>query len=257
VSSSQNLRAVTEGEEGEAPESQRRPGVQATLSSLLELAYGSRDGAVGAMARALAVAELDALPDATDEVLVFVLGPLFSVLNAELGPTLTKALVEDFTTRFDREPDSEPPKPASSAPPRSVPRAVARVSLRPRSSPPAPPERRVLLVDTDRVGRALLARSLMRMRWGVSVVDSIADLAEALADAPPDALLVDVNHAAATEMVQALVAAAPRALVVVRGPDGAKARALLAAAGPIRAEVCPRESSAEEIIEAVKRAVEG
>ena len=271
MGSSQNLRAVSNGsvdgasEADEGPASERRVGAHATLLSLLDMAYGTREGAAGALGRALDVAGLadrDALPDEAGELLVFVLGPLFSVLSAEIGPRLTKALVEDFTARFDLGSEPPPSRPGSNAsdapsgPRPTMPRAVARVSLRTRSSAPAAHEKCALLVDADRVGRASLARAFMRARWRVRVVESLADMADALLESPADALLVDVHHGEAPEMVRALVAAAPRALVVVRGPEGAETRALVALAGP-RAERRSREASAEELIEAVRRATEG
>lgn len=232
-------------------------GVQATLVSLLEMAYGSRTSALGALERALAVNGSDALPDAVGDVLAFVLGPLFSVLSAEIGPRLTKALVEDFTARFEPHEDLELPRRGSSAPPHSMPRAVARVSLRSRSTPPAPADRRALLADVDRVGRANLARALMRARWGVSVVDSVEDLGDALGEAPlPDAFIVDVHHPAAEAMIRALASGAPGACIVVRGPDGARAQALRAVCAEVgagRVEIRAREAPAEELIDAVRR----
>src|SRR5581483_7779653 len=130
----------------------------------------------------------------------------------------------------------------------SVPRPVARVSLRSRSSPPPPPERLVLLVDPDRVARAALARALMRERWGVRVVESIEDLADALAEAGPDAIIVDAGHESAAEMVNVFAAAMPGAMLLLRGPEGHKTQSLLATAGPRRAEIRPRHASAEELI---------
>jgi hypothetical protein len=257
VGSSQNLHAVSETEAGagEGPGSERRVSAQATLLSLLEMAYGSREGAVVAAERALAVGACDSLPQDPGDMLVFVLGPLFSVLSAEIGPRLAKALVEDFTARFDAPPDSSPARPTSSAPPQSVPRAVARVSLRSRSSPPAAPDRRALLIDADRVGRATMARALMRERWGVRVVESIEDLADALGEATSDVMLVDAGHPSAAEMVRVFATAMPGALLVLRGPEGPRSSALLAEAGGGRAELLSRDLSAEELIDALRRVV--
>jgi hypothetical protein len=255
VGSNQNLRSVSETEADDAPASERRLGLHASLLALLDMAYGSREGARGAADRALAVAGHDALPDESGDLLVFVLGPLRSVLSAEIGPRLARALVEDFTARLDDQPESERPRLGSSAPPQSMPRAVARVSLRARSSQPAPPERIVLLVDADRVGRASLARALVRARWSVRVVESVEDALDAVRESVPHAVFVDSAHASAVEMVAAVAGAAPRALIVVRGPDGARARACLSAAGD-RPEIRPRELSAEELIESVKHLIE-
>ncbi len=261
MGSNQNLRSVPETGAGaeDAPASERRLGLHAMLLSLLDLAYGSREGALGAADRAVAVAGHDALPDEAGDLLVFVLGPLRSVLSAEIGPRLARALVEDFTARLDDQPEPERPRLGSSAPPQSMPRAVARVSLRPRSSQPVPPERIVLLVDADPVGRASLARALVRARWGVRVVESVEDALDAVRESAPHAVFVDSTHAAAAEVVGAVAGAAPRALIVVRGPDGAKARACVGAAGAAgsRPEIRPRELSAEELIDSVKHLIEG
>jgi hypothetical protein len=263
LGSSQNLRAVKdvpdrvpESEEGQGPESERRVAAHAVLQSLLDMAYGSRGAATAALERAMAVASIAALPDAPADVLVFVLGPLYTVLGAEIGPGLAKALVEDFTSRIEPTPGGELPRLGSSKPPASVPRAVARVSLRSRSSPPPAPERRVLLVDADRVGRAALARALMRERWGVRVVESLEDLADALGEAAHDALIVDVGHESSADMVHVFASAMPGAVLFLRGPEGDKTRSLRAAAGARRVEVCARHAPAEELIGALDRAFE-
>lgn len=219
----------------------------------MEMAYGSRGPAIGALDRGLALAGRDRLPDDPEEVLAFVRAHLLSLLSADVGPRLTMALVDDFVARFDLP---SPSAPGPSPPPPSMPRPVGRVSLRPRSaSAPAAPLMRVLLVDPDRVGRATLARSLMRARWGVGVVDSVQDLPDVFhGEPPPDAAIVDVYHPCAAAILEAVVAAMPGLLVIVRGSDGPQARELLSAARVTRYEIRSREAPAEELIDAVKRA---
>lgn len=268
MGSSQNLKATSEGvaeggtaSEGRAPTSDRRLGVHALLLAMLELVYGSPEAAEGALDRALAVAGRKVLPEPAHGLLAFVRDPLCTVLSAEIGPELTSALIEDYTGRLEsageteaaRSPDVPSSPPAT--PPRSNP--VARVALRSRSTPPPAPTRRALIVDPDRVGRATLARALMRERWGVSVVDTPGELVEALADTMrPAALFLDVNHENASEFVSYVVAAAPNALVVLRGPNGPRTHALAAVVAAGRAEVRPREVSAEDLIAIVDRAGE-
>jgi hypothetical protein len=253
VSSNQDLRAVTEADGGGGPESERRLGVQATLVSLLELAYGARGPALHALEQALVVAGVEHLPDDPADAVAFVRAHLLGPLSADVGPRLTMALIDDLVARFDVPPASA----VSSAPPQSMPRPVARVSLRPRSSPPARPPLQVLLVDPDRVGRASLARALMRIRWGVSVVESVDDLRDVLhGDVSPDAVLVDLHHPAAAPILDAVVAALPDTLVVVRGADGPRARSLIHGSRAARFEIRSREAPAQELIEAVKRALD-
>jgi hypothetical protein len=265
VGSSQNLKAKSEGVAGEgtadteAPASERRLGVHALLLAMLELVYGSRDAAEGALDRSLAVAGRGALPDPAHGLLPFVRDQLASVLVAEIGPELTTALVEDYTGRLEADGHTEaaPASPLTSSAPPTPPRSnpVARVALRSRSTPPPAPTRRALLVDSDRVGRATLARALLRSRWGVRVIDTPVELCEALADKVlPSALVIDVHHENATDFVNAVVAAAPNALVVLRGPLSAKTHALAAVVGAGRVEVRAHQASSEDIIAAVERA---
>jgi CheY-like chemotaxis protein len=226
---------------------------------MLELVYGSRDAALGALDRSLAVAGRSALPDPAHGLLAFVRDQLTSVLSGEIGPELATALVDDYTGRLEAAGHTEatPALGTTSSAPPTPPRSnpVARVALRSRSTPPPAPTRRVLIVDSDRVGRATLARALVRSRWGVQVVDTSGELSEALADkTPPSALILDVKHENAVEFVNALVAAAPNALVLLRGPLGAKTHALAAVVGAGRVEVRAHAASAEDIIAAVERA---
>jgi hypothetical protein len=218
------------------------------------MAYGTRGQALGAIERALAIAGREHLPDDPADLLAFVRAHLLGVLSPEVGPRLTMALVDDLVARCEAVAESQPV--ASPLPP-SMPRPVARVSLRSRSSPPAAPQVRVLLVDPDRVGRASLARALVRARWGVGVIESVDDLREALHEheAPPDAAIVDLHHPAAAPILEALLTAMPRLLLIVRGADGPQARALLAASNAARFEIRSREAPAEELIDTVKRAV--
>jgi hypothetical protein len=254
VGSSQNVRAVSEADAGDAPESERRVGVHAALVSLLELAYGSRAAAVEVVERCLALGGQRRLPDDAPDVLAFVRANLVGILTADIGPRLTMALVDDFATRFGLQTSPQ----VSSAPPGSMPRPVARVSLRSRSAPAAAPEKRVVLVDADLVGRASLARALMRARWGVTVAESTEDFAEAFqGESPPTAVIVDANHPGAAQVLCALVALAPDMVAIVRGSDGAKALALLEACGVRRFDLRSREAPVEELLEAIQRSSEG
>jgi DNA-binding NtrC family response regulator len=138
-----------------------------------------------------------------------------------------------------------------------MPRPVARVELKSRAAPPARAELSVLLVDPDRVGRASLARAFVRVRWAVTVVDSIEDLDDALSgSARIDVAIVDVRHALAEPIASAIVAALPGVLLVVRSADAGRARSLIAATGAQRSELRLRDAPPEELIEAVRRALD-
>jgi hypothetical protein len=247
LGSNQNLGAVAleEGADG-VPASERRVAAQATLLSLLELAYGEPDAARVALERALASGGRERLPDEPLEALDFVRAHLLGSLNAEVGSRLTMALVDELVVRLGI------PPPASSGPPPSMSRPVARVALRSRPVPASRARDSVLVVDTDRVGRASLARALLRARYGVTVVDTVDEVRDALEDGGvPAVAIVDMTHEGAEAILRAVLEDAPDVAVVLR--------VVAVAVPPVavaedKLTVCSREGPIEELIDAVRRA---
>jgi hypothetical protein len=252
LGSNQNQRAVAPEEVDSAPASERRVGVQGTLLSLLELACGERGAAHEALERALASGGRRSLPDEPAEALAFVRAHLLGPLSAEVGPRLTLALVDELVVRLGI------PSSALSAPPASVSRPVARVALRSRPVPTSHARGSVLVLDADRVGRASLARALMRARYGVTVVDTVEEVRDALevGDLPPVAI-VDMLHDGAEEILQAVAEAAPHVALVLRVVAAAAPPAAVDGVPEDRLTVCSRDAPSEELIEAVRRASEG
>jgi hypothetical protein len=225
-----------------------------SLAARLEMAYGSAAPAVLALERALALAGRTELPDSPPELVAFVHTRLVPILVAEIGAHLTMALVDDLVG--DLAPASST-QPVDAQAVDSVPQPVARVSLRTRSSPPAKMELSVLLVEVDRVWRSMLARGLVRVRWGVSVVDSVDELREVVRPGEPiDVAIVDVLHPDAGPIIDGVVAAFPTVVVLARAASHAKAYALLEERGVHRFDVRSREAPAEELIDAVRRILE-
>jgi DNA-binding NtrC family response regulator len=115
----------------------------------------------------------------------------------------------------------------------------------------------VLLVDHDRVWRSMLARDLVRVRWGVSVIDSVEEFDDVVRPGEPiDVAIVDVLHPQASTIVDAVVTAFPTVVLVARASNRATASAMLESKGLHRFDVRAREEPAEELIEAVRRIVE-
>jgi hypothetical protein len=238
---------------GAAGGSHEQSPAQSALVSLLEMAYGSAVSAEVAIAHALSLAGRDELPAAAVDVISFARAHLTATLTAEVGPRLTMALLDDLVARLEPS-DAD----AASVPPVSMPRPVARVRLAPASRPRVVTHPRVVLVDADRVGRTVLARAMVRADWEVTVVESVADLAAMLASGDPvDAAIVDAQHPSAHTIVEALAVERPGVTVVARSADAASARALLTSLRVTRQDVRSRDAPPEELIEAVRRAMEG
>jgi hypothetical protein len=251
VGSNQNLHAVAPEDAENAPASERRVGVQATLLSLLELAYGQRGAAHQALAQALADGGRDHLPDEPAEALAFVRAHLLGPLTTEVGPRLTVALVDEFVIRLGIASS------AMSGPPPSMSRPVARVALKSRPVPQARSRDCVFVVDTDRVGRASLARALMRDRYGVTVVDTVEEARNALEDGDlPAVAIVDMLHDHAESILRAVVETFPDVAIVLRVAAAAAPPAAVDGVAEDRLTLCSRDASAEDLIEAVRRAWE-
>jgi hypothetical protein len=218
----------------------------------LEMAYGSPAAAAHALKRALVLAARSEVPETPEDVVAFVHARLVPILIAEIGPRLTMALVDDLAADLAPVSSTQPSRPVE-----SMPRPVARVVLRSRSAPPAKMELSVLLIDHDRVWRSMLARDLVRVRWGVSVIDSVDEFADVVHPGEPiDVAIVDVLHPQASAIVDAVLAAFPTVFLVARASNRATASAMLESKGLSGFDVREREEPTEELIDAVRRIVD-
>lgn len=194
------------------------------LLSLLEVAYGSADGARDALQKALQQVMRHELPTSVPEIVSFVRVGLLPVISTDLGSRLTITLLDDFIKRHE-----------------------SRSGVRERSL-------HVLLVDTDRLGRSVLARALLRERWRVTVVDSLEELGE-LARSGEDVhvAILDGRHPAKLLLMEMMVEHFPGVSLVVRSEGEAATCKLLQALGIESFEVLPAAASSEELVEAARR----
>jgi hypothetical protein len=92
----------------------------------------------------------------------------------------------------------------------------------------------------------------------VTVIDTPSDLDAALDAADVvDVALVDANHPASQAIVQHLARRRPGVPIVARSADAASTRALLGRLTNATVDVRSREAPADELIDALKRAVGG
>jgi hypothetical protein len=213
------------------------------LLSLLQLACGSYEGALDVLGRSLARAGKDKLPRSASAVVAFVREHVLQVLKGDIGPRLATALGEDLVAALGEQ---LPMAERITMPPSSVERAVPPARA-PRSAD-APLS--VALVDADCVGRAALARALVRERWIVTVVDS-----ELSADDPLDVALVDAAHPAAQALLESLVRTNPGLAVVVRSSSSARTRVQLGLLAVGRVEVAAESAMPEQLVKAIRRVV--
>jgi CheY-like chemotaxis protein len=220
------------------------------LVSLLEMALGTSELVDAIIAQSLIAAGREELPVSAPDLVAFVRAHLLTSLSDHIGPRLTIALVDDLVALIDPT-GSLPTDP--SIPPSSMPRPVAR--RKPPGAPRAPSAKLgVLLVDGDRVGRATVARAMLRSQWEVTVVDSPAELDEVLESGDPvDVALVDATHPHAQALVETLARLRPHVAVVARSGDAIRTRALFARLGITRSDIRSREAPAEELVDAVRR----
>ena len=225
------------------------------MLSLLEMAYGSPARAHVALHLALEDAGRKEPPATGHEIIAFVRAHLVATLTDQVGPRVTVALLEELVKRLgaDRGTDSGS-FPPNTLPPTSAPRATGRGLPGARPPPDAAADVRVLLVDADRVGRTHLARALLRGRCEVTVVDSVAELANAIASGEQlDVALIDVAHPAYSGILAALVLARPDIAVVARSAEAGKTLTGLTNSGVSRLDVRPRDATAEDLVYSVRR----
>jgi hypothetical protein len=216
----------------------------ATLTMLVELAYGDVVRGHAAIDAALARAGRSDAPQSAADVMSFVRAHLLDILMEEIGPRLTMALSDDLYEKL-----GSPRASAPAMPPVSTRRPVSRE----RDATASREKACVALIDADRVGRAALARALIRAGYEVVVVDSVVDLESQLASGQSiDAAVLDADHLLARPVADALSRARPDAVVVARG-DPAGAREAVGAA--LRVDVRSRDATHVELVEALRRSL--
>jgi hypothetical protein len=196
------------------------------------------------------------------DLLAFVRAHLVSILTGELGPRLTMALLDDLEALLDPAPAdshvralrSAAPDSSSPAIPGSSRREIARLDFRPNATPPPSTLLGVLVVDPDRINRPVLARALLRARWGVTMVDSRAELAVAFDSGETFGVaLVRMDHPDADAIVSEVKARCPSAVVVARCADTTVAHARLGELGIAKFDVRSSDAPPEELVDAIRR----
>ncbi len=188
---------------------------QREVVRILSLAYGDDKRATDAVSRALSESGLSRLPDGATALFEFVAREMVPVLTSDLGPRLTIALLAELEAFRDAAAPAIAAHPVSEAPVtgprrRSVSDATVSTSSR----------RRVLLVDTDRLRRANIARALLRAKCDVSAVESAKELRASLEGEPlHDLAVVDLGGATAIELLEAFSSLDPDLPLVAFAPD--------------------------------------
>jgi hypothetical protein len=230
------------------------------LLALLDMSLGNPVLARAAVAHALANAGRADLPQSPVEMLSFVRAHLTPILTSELGPRLTLTLLDDLEAKLDPEPvdsavravGSSPPVP--SEPPPSTLRRIGTIDFRPQPTPPPATALGVLVVDPDRIGRPSLARALLRAKWGVTVVDTPAEVSLAFDGGEDFAVaLVHTDHPHAVPIVVEVLARYPGIAVVARCRDLTGCRKQLSAMGVAHLEVRAPDAPPEELVETIRR----
>lgn len=154
------------------------------MLDLLDLAIPAPRRGTRVLEIALQRAGLDDLPQTTEHLKAFVRTSLRVALEEELGPRLAHEVANDLDAALTpalRRCDTLPAAPSS---------------RRQRSSSPPHQEARhdgavVLVVGSDRLRNASLARALLRQGFSVSTADDLSEVINATSTALPDALVVD------------------------------------------------------------------
>jgi CheY-like chemotaxis protein len=226
------------------------------LTQILEGAYGSADDAKAAIERALRRANRAEFPATIPEILTFVRAGLVLVLSQDLGPRLTMTVLDEFIEKLEVRSGvgvKEPEKKPAPEPPQSSRLPIGRITTRPRGSTKT--SLRVLLVDVDPIGRAALARALLRGSCRVTAIGSLEELGEVVRSGEAlDVAVLDDRHPARLLVMETVVDRFPTAAVVVRSAKEAATRGLLDAIGVAKFEVLSAHASSDALLDAIKKA---
>ncbi len=242
---------------------------QRALLRLLTTALADDGKARRAIHEALVEARESSLPIDSVELLEFVKAYLVPHMQREVGPKLVAAMLEDLEALIEHEKAGDSssrmaistrmPPPGEQAPPEiEFPRDAPPPDLE-----PMPPPKRVemsesrpvvILLDTDRFGRAALARALVQGRCDVQVLDSPAEVVEVLrGNAPVHVLLTEIDGLELDAIFAALVETRPELPVIVRTKSPRSvAEHLLRTAGVANFDVIAKSSKNTEVIELVR-----
>ena len=218
------------------------------LLALLARSYGSEGAAREILDRALQRSQQPELPETGTAVIAFVRAHLVPILSDEIGPRMTMALLDDFIADYEVRSGVRPRERPSAGVP------IGRIATR-RSRAPA---LRVLLVDVDRVGRAALARALVRASCDVQVADATEDVAKiARSGEWIDVAIVDALHPSWLIMLETLIGCFPSALAVVRGLSSEEGTDWLRSLGAtryiFRSRDMPTRDLVDDVVEAAFR----
>jgi hypothetical protein len=229
---------------------------QREMLRILTLVYGGERRALDAVDHARAASAVAVLPGAGNVLFEFVARDLVPVLTTDLGPRLTIAVLAELEKLRDFDGDA-----ATSHP-------LGRVAVAPSSDAPATgpwrrlsaaggtvrPGRRhrsegaVLLIDADRLGRARLARALIRRKCDVAVVESLQELKAALIGSESFGVaVVDLAQAAANDVLDLLTVLRSDLPVLARASNQEVARAALRARGVTTFATCETAAPVEDV----------
>ena len=146
-------------------------------------------------------------------------------------------------------PPAAPPEPPPPVPP--VPAAPA-APARPRRAKGS--RAIVLLVDTDRFGRAPLARALVRGGCDVTAVETIAEVNATLsAHEPLDIVIIDADHLAFESLLRIIVTTRPEIAILARADRVANANSKLLVSGAKDFAVRAKSALPKDLLELVAR----
>ncbi len=220
---------------------------QRALGRLLTIAFGGELPALAAIAHALAKAGRTALPESGPELVDFARTHIVPILQGELGPRLTFALMDDLMANVGSPAADRTP----STPSLAIPSSGVR-STQPSSGPRAGPALDVALLDAHTIRRPQLARTLLRSHFAVHLLEQPADLVALHGQVPLAAAIVDLAHARALEILHDLATSFAEAAVILRAQHPNVAAAAAQRSGLGAFTLCPTDAAPEAVVGTLK-----
>jgi hypothetical protein len=259
------------------------------LARILRLALPDDAACKRALQEALRSANRAELPSDGDELLRLVRAHLAPQLSKDVPPNLVFALIDDLKAEIEQQRASKDPssssrmRAATSFPPAVDPaagilegmpplgdghgpfpklrasvtnlrRATASAAMRAAGggAPGVAPS--VVVVESDRMTRAALARTLVGARFNVSVLESVSELSEWMRDHSERVVaVVDVMGDGVQAALQPVAAGHP-ALSVVAWTDASPplVEGVLSSLGLARYAVAPKASGGAQVVDRVR-----